>query len=274
MMAIDDEWGESGGDCLDEQVLVLEGLTVGYGDVVALESVSCRMQRGRCLALVGPNGAGKSTLMKTVAGLLEPRDGRVVWRNKRLERGTSEIAYLAQREEVDWSFPITLRGLVEMGRYPHLGWWRRWRAKDDEVVSWALETMELTELASRHINALSGGQQQRAFIARALAQEARVLLLDEPFAGLDQPSQEQLTELLTALADRGHLVIASHHDLDTVRATFHEVLLLSRRLVAAGAVEEVFNEENLIRCYGRLNLLQEAGYGSVGSDSLKVNPPR
>ena len=249
-------------DCMDEHELVLDGLTVGYDEVIALENVSYSTRCGRCLALVGPNGAGKSTLMKTVAGLLRPRHGRVVWREHSLETNTSEIAYLAQREEVDWNFPVTLRGLVEMGRYPHLGWWRRWRAKDDDVVEWALNTMQLNGLEGRHISALSGGQQQRAFIARALAQEAHVLLLDEPFAGLDEPAQELLTELLTGLAHAGRLIIASHHDLDSVRATFHEVLLLNRKAIAGGPVEDVFNEENLVRCYGRLNILQESGKSS------------
>jgi len=241
------------GDPLGHELRITD-LSVSYGEVRALEKVNLRTRCGNSLALIGPNGAGKSTLMKAMAGLVAHDTGRIEWRGAPLAKATAEVAYLAQREEVDWNFPLTVRGLVEMGRFPHVGWWRRFGKKDRDVVEAAMETMRLEDLANRQISALSGGQQQRAFVARALAQEAHVLLLDEPFTGLDRPSQELLTELLGQLALGGRLVIASHHDLDTVDEIFDEVLLLNRRQVAFGAVEDVFHADNLEACFGKINL--------------------
>ena len=230
--------------------LRVAALTVRYAETLALQGVDLHTHCGRCVALVGPNGAGKSTLMKSLAGLIVPETGVITWRGHPLSHSTAEIAYLAQRNQVDWHFPLTVRGLVEMGRFPHLGWWRRFRRADHEVVDSALESMRLTDLADRQISALSGGQQQRAFVARALAQEAHVLLLDEPFTGLDRPSQELLTELLSLLACGGRLIIAAHHDLPSVPEIFDEVLLLNQKAIAFGAVDEVFNDENLSACFG------------------------
>jgi ABC-type Mn2+/Zn2+ transport system ATPase subunit len=252
--------------------LSISSLSVRYGDVVALEEVSLATHCGRCVALVGPNGAGKSTLMKAMAGLLKPVSGMIAWRGLPLAKSTSEIAYLAQRGEVDWQFPLTVRGLVEMGRFPHIGWWRRFGAADRVAVDAALETMRLTDLADRQINALSGGQQQRAFVARALAQEAHVLLLDEPFAGLDRPSQELLTELLGSLAVGGRLVIAAHHDLDTVPEIFDEVLLINRRRIAYGPVDEVFTSANLERCFGRFGNPGAVGKSGPGEKTAAGMP--
>ena len=230
--------------------LRVAALTVRYAETTALAGVDLHTHCGRCVALVGPNGAGKSTLMKSLAGLIVPESGVITWRGSPLSRSTAEIAYLAQRSQVDWHFPLTVRGLVEMGRYPHLGWWRRFTRADHEVVDKALEDMRLTDLAKRQISALSGGQQQRAFVARALAQEAHVLLLDEPFTGLDRPSQELLTELLGVLACGGRLIIAAHHDLSSVPEIFDEVLLLNQKAIAFGPDDEAFTDENLTACFG------------------------
>jgi ABC-type Mn2+/Zn2+ transport system ATPase subunit len=150
---------------------------------------------------------------------------------------------------VDWQFPITVRGLVEMGRYPNLGLWKRYSQHDEEIVERALRAMELIDLQKRQISALSGGQQQRTFIARALAQEAHVLLLDEPFTGLDKPSQDTLHRLFRDLTREGRLLIASHHDLQTVPDIFDDVLLLKREQVAFGSVKEVFTPETIARAY-------------------------
>jgi ABC-type Mn2+/Zn2+ transport system ATPase subunit len=150
---------------------------------------------------------------------------------------------------VDWSFPVTVRGLVEMGRYSQLGWWRRWRPVDDRNVTSALALMHLEGLEKRQISELSGGQQQRAFIARAIASESHVLLLDEPFTGLDRPARENLSALLRRLASEGRLVIASHHDLNTVTELFDQVLILNRRPVAFGSVAETFTPEALDAAY-------------------------
>lgn len=241
--------------------LRVAALTVRYAEITALDGVDFQTRCGRCVALVGPNGAGKSTFMKSLAGLIAPESGVITWRGSPLSRSTAEIGYLAQRSQVDWHFPLTVRGLVEMGRFPHLGWWRRFKKSDHEIVDRALESMRLTDLAGRQISALSGGQQQRAFVARALAQKAHVLLLDEPFTGLDRPSQELLTELLGVLACGGRLIIAAHHDLATVPEIFDEVLLLNQKAIAFGAVDEVFTDTNLDTCFQRNT--NETAHGSI-----------
>jgi ABC-type Mn2+/Zn2+ transport system ATPase subunit len=160
------------------------------------------------------------------------------------------IAYVPQREVVDWDFPITVRGLVEMGRYPSLGNWGRFGAKDHEAVEEALHVCDLEDLADRQISALSGGQQQRAFLARAWAQRAEIYLLDEPFTGLDRNATEAFAAAMRRLRDAGKLVIASHHDLKSVEALFDQILLINGELVACGPTAEAFTTQNLDRAYG------------------------
>jgi ABC-type Mn2+/Zn2+ transport system ATPase subunit len=237
--------------CAHHHELQVAGLTVRYRAHTALEDASLATSCGNCVALVGPNGAGKSTLLKAIAGLVPRAGGTITWRGTQVRKWHREFAYLPQREEVDWSFPVTVRGLVEMGRYSQLGWWRRWRPVDELRVSEALDLMNLDGLDQRQISELSGGQQQRAFVARAIASEAHVLLLDEPFNGLDGPTRENLSGLLRRLAAEGRLVIASHHDLHSVPHLFDQVLILNRRSFAFGAVAEVFTPEFLDAAYGR-----------------------
>lgn len=233
-----------------EGELAVESLGVNYGKVVALQGISFRVRGGRSLALLGRNGAGKSTLLKTIAGLHQPARGEIHWEGAPVSRSRQEIAYLPQRDEVDWSFPLSIRDLVEMGRYPHLGIWKRLTRRDAEAVDTAIRAMELEPIQHRQLRNLSGGQQQRAFIARALAQEARVLLLDEPFAGLDQKASVRLSDLLGALAREGRLIIASHHDLNTVREIFDDALLLNQKVIACGPAEEVLQEEAIRETFG------------------------
>lgn len=229
--------------------LEVKDLRVSYQDVLALNGITFGTECGRSIALIGPNGAGKSTLLKALAGLLRTDSGSILWRGKPLTRSSYEIAYLPQRGDVDWNFPITVRGLVEMGRYPNLGWWRQYSKHDAEIVERALTTMNLQDLQDRQINALSGGQQQRTFIARALAQEAHVLLLDEPFTGLDRPAQENLARLFRELTAEGRLLIASHHDLQTVEGNFDDVLLIKRTQVAFGPVATAFTQDRIAEAY-------------------------
>lgn len=236
--------------CGHHHELQVSGLTVRYREVEALRDVSFSTSCGVCVALIGPNGAGKSTLLKAVAGLLPVAGGSILWRGTKVARWSREIAYLPQRENVDWQFPITVRGVVRMGRYPQTGWWRPFSRTDEETIDRAIEMMGLTDLQDRQISRLSGGQQQRVFLARALAQEAHVLLLDEPFAGLDRPSKQALAETLRHLTEEGRLVIASHHDMDTVRDIYDEILLLRRNAVAFGPVAEVFTEQKLEETFG------------------------
>jgi ABC-type Mn2+/Zn2+ transport system ATPase subunit len=229
--------------CGHHHELQVDRLTVRYSNVEALRDVSFSTSCGACVALVGPNGAGKSSLLKAVAGLLPAATGSVLWRGTRVARWSREIAYLPQRENVDWQFPITVRGVVRMGRFPQAGWWRPFSRDDNAAIDRAIDMMGMGDLQHRQISQLSGGQQQRVFVARALAQEAHVLLLDEPFTGLDRNSKSALAETLRVLAGEGRLIIASHHDLDTVRDIYDEVLFLRRKAVAFGPVDSVFTPE-------------------------------
>lgn len=214
-----------------------------YRTLVALEDISFATSCGNRVALVGPNGAGKSTLLKAVAGLLPRASGTITWRGSPVGRWSREFAYLPQREDIDWSFPITVRGLVEMGRFPHLGLLRRYQDSDREAVDAALAILRIDDLQHRQICELSGGQQQRAFLARAVAQQAHVLLLDEPFTGLDLNASESLAALLVELAEEGRLVIASHHDLESAPSVFNQALLLNRTQRAFGPIGEVLTDK-------------------------------
>lgn len=229
--------------------LVIENLTVSYRRVLALENISMATSCGNRVALIGPNGAGKSTLLKAIAGLVPRDSGTIRWRGAAVRKWSREFAYLPQREEVDWAFPITVRGLVEMGRYPQTGWWRKFSATDTAVVDAALKALALHDLQHRQIRELSGGQQQRTFLARALAQEAHVLLLDEPFTGLDRNASQLLADLLDKLSREGRLVIASHHDLNTVPGLFDEALVLATRALAFGPVAEVLTSEMMEKTF-------------------------
>lgn len=230
--------------------LRLEGIHIHYGPICAVHDVSLELACGAAVALVGGNGAGKSTLMKGIVGLVPMSRGLVLWQGRPIMKSTHEVAYLSQRAAVNWEFPLTVRRLVELGRYPLLGPWGRFTEADHQAVDRAMAIMRIDELAHRQVGALSGGQQQRVLIARALAQQARVLLLDEPFAGLDEPAQELLARLLRELASSGRLIVASHHDLKTVGDIFDEVLLLNGALIAQGASAETMTEENLKRAFG------------------------
>ena len=224
---------------------MIENLCVKYRKISALQDISLNTSCGNRVALVGPNGAGKSTLLKAIAGLVPKSHGAISWRGTRINKWSKEFAYLPQREEIDWDFPITVRGLVEMGRYPQLGMWRHFSNKDEQAVENALQLLGLGNLQDRQIKQLSGGQQQRAFLARSIAQEAHVLLLDEPFTGLDRTSSETLGQLLDQLAQEGRLIIASHHDMATVKTLFNQVLLVNQRSHGFGPTEELITDDKL-----------------------------
>lgn len=233
-------------------VIEIAGLRVRYGATPALDGVDLTLQPGLVHGLIGMNGSGKSTLFKALMELVKPQEGRVTLFGERPEaaRRRGRVAYAPQNEDVDWQFPVTVRDVVAMGRYHHLGPLRRLRAEDHAAIDEALERVELTELASRQIGALSGGQRKRAFVARGLAQGAELLLLDEPFAGVDKRSEATITELLRGLAAEGKTVLVSTHDLVAVPALCDRVALLNRRIIAQGPPEETLRPETLAQAFG------------------------
>lgn len=235
-------------------------LTVAYRHRPVLWDIDAVFPEGRITAIVGPNGAGKSTLIKAIMGLLPVASGYVAIFGEPVAKARGSVAYVPQRESVDWDFPTTAFDVVLMGRYGHVPVFGRLRHRDKAIAWECLERVGMREYGSRQISQLSGGQQQRVFLARALAQQARIYLMDEPFAGVDASTERVIVDLLHELRENGSTVVVVHHDLNTVPEYFDDVLLLNQRLVAAGSVEEVFTTENLSRTYGgRLNVLTAVG---------------
>lgn len=224
-------------------------VSVRYGTHTALDDVSFSIAPATRVAIVGPNGAGKSTLLKVIAGLIEPSEGEVRVFGKP-PRATREIAYVPQHKDVDWRFPLTVYDVVMMGRAAHIGILRRPRREDHEAVRLALAEVDLLHLADRQIGQLSGGQQQRMFIARALAQEARIVLMDEPLNGLDVPSQRTVFRIWDMLRQRGVTLLVATHDLDQANTMFDMVMVLNRRLLAYGTPDLVFTPATLSAAYG------------------------
>lgn len=233
----------------NEPILDVKHITVRYNGRVALEDISFHLHEGERIAVVGPNGAGKSTLFKLIAGVLSPSTGEVNIFGSR-PRGHICIAYIPQRSQVDWNFPVTVADVVMMGRSAKLGPFNWPHKKDWEYVHHSLETVELSDLASRQIGQLSGGQQQRMFIARALAQEAELMLMDEPLAGLDTPSQEGLLNLLDTLKNQNVTVMVATHDLDQAARHFDRIMLLNHRMIAFDLPQKVLHTDYLLQAYG------------------------
>jgi manganese/zinc/iron transport system ATP- binding protein len=232
---------------------------VAYRTRPVLWDIDVTLPEGRLIAIVGPNGAGKSTLLKAILGLVKPITGWVKVFDAPYEQRRSWVGYVPQRESVDWDFPTNALDVVSMGIYGSLGWVRRPGRREHEVAMSCLEHVGIRDLAQRQISQLSGGQQQRVFLARALAQQARLYLMDEPFAGVDATTERAILSLLDELKREGRTVVAVHHDLQTVAEYFDHVVLLNMRLIAAGPVEEVFTPENLHQTYGgRLTVLTQA----------------
>ncbi len=222
------------------EAIVVSNLAVRYENVLALDGASLTASFGEALGIVGPNGSGKSTLLKTIAGLLTPAAGSVCVLGKEpreLPPGT--IAYVPQIEAVDWSFPATVWDVVAMGRFPRLGVFRRFGNEDRKAARRALAQLRMEDLAGRHISALSGGQQQRAFVARAIAQEPRVLLLDEPTTGVDEQTEESLREVVRELVASGLPVLMATHDLDRAGDWFDRLVVIDRRVIAIGTPDDV-----------------------------------
>ena len=245
----------------DAPAVAVDRINVSLGGRPALTEVTFELDVGRQLAVVGPNGAGKTTLLRILAGLLTPSSGTVHVHGHGPCRHIC-IAYVPQKSAIDWRFPVTVHDVVMMGRLQRIGPIRRPGAADRRVVLDALDAVDMTDLARRQIEELSGGQQQRMFLARALAQEADLILLDEPLAGLDVHSRTDVLDLIGSLRERNVSVIVALHDLGIAATSFDEVLLLRGRMIGHGAAHEVFTEENLREAYGSCLHLAKGESGS------------
>jgi ABC-type Mn2+/Zn2+ transport system ATPase subunit len=237
----------------------IENVTVAYNGKVALHSASLQLQSGSIHGLVGMNGSGKSTLFKAIMGFAKPTTGRVSIDGLPIRQAQKRnlVAYVPQSEEVDWNFPVSVYDVVMMGRYGRMNFLRIPQSIDKQFVRASLERVEMWELRDRQIGELSGGQKKRTFFARALAQQGTVLLLDEPFAGVDIKTEKMMIDLLIELRQSGHTVLVSTHDLDSISTFCDRVVLINRTILAYGNTAEVFTEENLARTFG----------GSVGNFS-------
>ena len=237
-------------------LLSCENVHVNYGPVRALTGASFPLDTGRICGLIGMNGSGKSTLFKAIMGVVPAHagtitlDGQAVGGKRAHRHRAGIVSYVPQSEEIDWTFPISVREVVSMGRYRNLGITRRLRAADRAAVDEALARVELTDLADRQIGALSGGQRKRAFVARAIAQGAQLLLLDEPFAGVDKRSEAMLIQVIEQLRDEGATVLVSTHDLASLRQFADEALLLRGDILMHDTPEKVLAPENLVRAFG------------------------
>jgi manganese/zinc/iron transport system ATP- binding protein len=239
--------------------LEIHDMTVAYHRKPVLWDIDLIVPEGQLVAIVGPNGAGKSTLIKAVLGLLPIASGKIEIYGKPYEQQRHLVGYVPQRETVDWDFPVSALDVVTMGTYGRLGWFRRPGAKEKRIAQDCLAQVDMAAFAGRQIRQLSGGQQQRVFLARALAQDAQIYFMDEPFAGVDAATEQAIVGLLQELRSRGKTVIVVHHELQTVRDYFDYVILLNMRLVAAGTVSETFTTKNLQTTYGgRLTILDQA----------------
>lgn len=240
-------------------ILAVDNLTVTYNGTNALDGICFDVQTGERVAVVGPNGAGKSTLFKALVGLIPLRAGTI-------ETNGAEFGYVSQRSTVDWSFPVTVHDAVMMGRIAKMGWLRWQRPRDREIVQRSLAQVGMLPLASRQIGELSGGQQQRVFVARALAQEATILLMDEPFSGVDAPSQEAILEILDQVQKQGVTVLVSTHDIHLAVERFDRLALINGQLIAYGQPRQVITPETLASAYGGQALWRGEDYAMVLGD--------
>lgn len=256
----------------------LENVSVRYDQTLALENITLRLNRGERVAVVGPNGAGKSTLFHVIAGVVRPTEGQVRIYGSG-PGGHICVGYVPQRKVIDWNFPVTVTDVVMMGRIGKMGLFRWPARRDREVVRAALDEVGMSAFANRQIGELSGGQQQRVFLARVLAQEAELLLMDEPLTGLDMPSQEVILTLLDRIQAQGVTVMVASHDLNQASEQFPAMLLLNRRLIAFGPPQQVLTTPNLLAAYGGHMHIVRTGDGEVMladtccSDGTALAPP-
>lgn len=240
----------------------VSNLVVSYYGNEVVRDVSFSFETGNLIGIIGPNGAGKSTMMKAVLGLIPKDSGYVEVCGESIDYVRKKIAYVPQRSNIDWDFPIIVRDTVVLGTYPHLGVFKRPGKKEREWASQCLEEVGMQDFCDRQIAELSGGQQQRVFLARALAQKADYFFLDEPFVGIDVASEEVIIKILKQLRDQGKTIFVVHHDLSKVEAYFDDLILINKELYGAGPVNKVFQPENMEKCYKmRIGLSASLGAG-------------
>jgi manganese/zinc/iron transport system ATP- binding protein len=228
----------------------VRGLTVAYHKKPVLNNIDFSVPKGKLIGIIGPNGAGKSTLIKAILGLIPRSAGEITIFNKPYSPKSKKVGYVPQRGSVDWDFPTNSLDVVLMGRYGHIGWFKRPSKKDIRLANECLRKVGMDSFANRQISQLSGGQQQRIFLARALAQDAEVYFMDEPFAGVDAATEKAIIALLNELKEQGKTVLVVHHDLQTVKEYFDWTILLNKRMIQCGPTEKVFTIDNLQLTYG------------------------
>ena len=245
---------------MNDVSIAVKGVNISYDRKRVLSNIYLEIEKGYIYGLIGPNGAGKSTLFKTILGLIEPNSGSVEVLGTEMKKVRRKLAYVPQKDEIDWDFPATVFDVVLMGRYPHKKVLQRLDKKDYEIAHNALEKVGMQDFQKRQIGALSGGQQQRVFIARALCQEAEIFLLDEPFVGVDITTEHKTISILKELTKDSKTVMIVHHDLATADDYFDKVILLNQRLITYGDTNEVFTQENIAKTYAsQLNILHQVG---------------
>jgi len=243
-----------------DKPIVVKSLSVSYRTKRVLTNINLEIEPGNVIGVIGPNGAGKSTLFKSILGLIDYDNGQIKVFGKDIDDVRKRVAYVPQKDEVDWTFPATVLDVVLMGRYPYKKMLQGLDKKDKQIAMDSLEKMGISQLANRQIGALSGGQQQRVFLARALCQQTDLLFLDEPFVGVDMTTEEKIIQILKEQASEGKTLLVVHHDLSTVQQYFDECILLNGRLIAYGDTKTTFTQENMSKTYGpQLTILHKTG---------------
>lgn len=254
---------------IEAKAISIKGLSHSYGHKRILTNINLNIPTGTLCGVIGPNGAGKSTLFKCILKLIDYDFGDIRLLDYPIEDVRKRVAYVPQKDEVDWDFPATVMDIVLMGRYPHKPFFSRMNQQDIEIAKTSLQDLGILEFADRQIGNLSGGQQQRVFIARALVQDAKVYFLDEPFVGVDIATEEKIISILQRLASQGKTILVVHHDLSTVHQYFDRVILLNQRLIAAGLTTQVFNDNNISKAYGgQLDILHSIGLNSKKDSTI------
>ena len=231
-------------------IIEAHNLTVLYGRKPAIWNVDFKLPEGQVIGIMGPNGSGKSTLLKSIMGVVTPTTGYTKVYDQELNQVRHKVSYVPQRQEIDWDFPASVWDIVSMGRFHVRGLFKRLTSEDNDIIQESLEKVNMLGFAKRQISQLSGGQQQRVFLARAIAQQVELFLMDEPFAGVDIATEEMIVDLLKEMKDQGKTLVIVHHDLHTAQSYFDHLVLMNTRLVACGKTSDVFTDQILTDTYG------------------------